>query len=202
MKALYIDQATRNPESFQNKRDQTIKGADVFEWNLLSALLEYGTYDAYFVQGLTEEGKQTLLESGLSEDRLRRLVPAPIGRPLPLKDSDQAVFMTAGRYLNALGTLRQKLKWYGAPACGLDRKSTRLNSSHVSISYAVFCLKKKYKLRHEASSSWYPRARTIRQPLRLTPPRSPVRDRFTELLTHSRFRIAPCSPSHLSSLPS
>src|SRR5437868_10198413 len=30
-------------------------------------------------------------------------------------------------------------------ACGVwrDRKSTRLNSSHVSISYAVFCLKKK-----------------------------------------------------------
>src|SRR5699024_12381342 len=26
--------------------------------------------------------------------------------------------------------------------CGKDRKSTRLNSSHVSISYAVFCLKK------------------------------------------------------------
>src|SRR5438067_5813369 len=29
---------------------------------------------------------------------------------------------------------------------GADRKSTRLNSSHVSISYAVFCLKKKKKL--------------------------------------------------------
>src|SRR5271167_5103552 len=28
-----------------------------------------------------------------------------------------------------------------------DRKSTRLNSSHVSISYAVFCLKKKKKNR-------------------------------------------------------
>src|SRR5207253_7882253 len=27
-----------------------------------------------------------------------------------------------------------------------DRKSTRLNSSHVAISYAVFCLKKKIKL--------------------------------------------------------
>src|SRR5438477_5339348 len=27
--------------------------------------------------------------------------------------------------------------------CGKDRKSTRLNSSHMSISYAVFCLKKK-----------------------------------------------------------
>src|SRR5699024_11381413 len=28
-------------------------------------------------------------------------------------------------------------------SCAQDRKSTRLNSSHVSISYAVFCLKKK-----------------------------------------------------------
>src|SRR5690348_17731856 len=28
-------------------------------------------------------------------------------------------------------------------AIGVDRKSTRLNSSHPSISYAVFCLKKK-----------------------------------------------------------
>src|SRR5256885_10923992 len=28
-------------------------------------------------------------------------------------------------------------------ATGLDRKSTRLNSSHLVISYAVFCLKKK-----------------------------------------------------------
>src|SRR5699024_12435833 len=30
-----------------------------------------------------------------------------------------------------------------SPAQGGDRKSTRLNSSHVSISYAVFCLKNK-----------------------------------------------------------
>src|SRR5690606_39973167 len=30
---------------------------------------------------------------------------------------------------------------------GPDRKSTRLNSSHVKISYAVFCLKKKKKKR-------------------------------------------------------
>src|SRR5690606_41967002 len=31
----------------------------------------------------------------------------------------------------------------GAPVLVKDRKSTRLNSSHVKISYAVFCLKKK-----------------------------------------------------------
>src|SRR3712207_8951412 len=30
-----------------------------------------------------------------------------------------------------------------------DRKSTRLNSSHANISYAVFCLKKKQETAHE-----------------------------------------------------
>src|SRR5688572_31117818 len=30
-----------------------------------------------------------------------------------------------------------------SPEAGIDRKSTRLNSSHSQISYAVFCLKKK-----------------------------------------------------------
>src|SRR5258705_9554404 len=33
----------------------------------------------------------------------------------------------------------------GADLRGPDRKSTRLNSSHLGISYAVFCLKKKKK---------------------------------------------------------
>src|SRR5256885_12728872 len=32
---------------------------------------------------------------------------------------------------------------YVTPALEIDRKSTRLNSSHLVISYAVFCLKKK-----------------------------------------------------------
>ena len=35
------------------------------------------------------------------------------------------------------------------PSLGIgDRKSTRLNSSHVVISYAVFCLKKKIEIAH------------------------------------------------------
>src|SRR5258707_6605257 len=37
--------------------------------------------------------------------------------------------------------LKQRL----APCSSKDRKSTRLNSSHANISYAVFCLKKKKK---------------------------------------------------------
>src|SRR5207253_3922129 len=38
-----------------------------------------------------------------------------------------------------------------------DRKSTRLNSSHVAISYAVFCLKKKKMITSKplAAKSWY-----------------------------------------------
>src|SRR3712207_7012657 len=45
---------------------------------------------------------------------------------------------TVGPEVRALGIATTK-----AP---LDRKSTRLNSSHANISYAVFCLKKKKKL--------------------------------------------------------
>src|SRR2546427_5260574 len=40
-------------------------------------------------------------------------------------------------------------KWWAAQA---DRKSTRLNSSHSQISYAVFCLKKKKKKENERTT--------------------------------------------------
>src|SRR5256885_13097187 len=40
-------------------------------------------------------------------------------------------------------------------AVALDRKSTRLNSSHLVISYAVFCLKKKKKIQRQShTSTW------------------------------------------------
>src|SRR5438045_7465391 len=48
--------------------------------------------------------------------------------------------------LNATGTG----SYMTAPvALRTDRKSTRLNSSHLGISYAVFCLKKKKKNTHK-----------------------------------------------------
>src|SRR5688572_31640319 len=40
-----------------------------------------------------------------------------------------------------------------ANAVRLDRKSTRLNSSHSQISYAVFCLKKKKQLKNSGLST-------------------------------------------------
>src|SRR5690606_40791926 len=49
-------------------------------------------------------------------------------------------FWAAARYAQQLDTVAQPL---GMREVFLDRKSTRLNSSHVKISYAGFCLKKK-----------------------------------------------------------
>src|SRR5690242_20991008 len=51
-------------------------------------------------------------------------------------DHDQRHTMTLGSFLS----LPRNSYIFGE-----DRKSTRLNSSHMSISYAVFCLKKKKK---------------------------------------------------------
>src|SRR5256885_9522438 len=48
---------------------------------------------------------------------------------------------------------------------GRDRKSTRLNSSHLVISYAVFCLKKKKKKTHSEQSHYTRGSGTTRQRL-------------------------------------
>src|SRR5690606_40861865 len=50
---------------------------------------------------------------------------------------DKKEFLDLVSFLSKLG---ENLRGQETP---LDRKSTRLNSSHVKISYAVFCLKKK-----------------------------------------------------------
>src|SRR2546430_12398465 len=47
------------------------------------------------------------------------------------------------RRSSALSVRQTSGRWHCGPT--LDRKSTRLNSSHSQISYAVFCLKKKKK---------------------------------------------------------
>src|SRR5438132_6969577 len=50
---------------------------------------------------------------------------------------------TAGEPLDVYNVCRETKR--PAPLVARDRKSTRLNSSHTVISYAVFCLKKKKK---------------------------------------------------------
>src|SRR5437868_10477758 len=62
--------------------------------------------------------------------------------------SEVAVRAAAGMPAHADPLADQPALGMGAQGRDADRKSTRLNSSHVSISYAVFCLKKKKKLTH------------------------------------------------------
>src|SRR3712207_7733214 len=47
---------------------------------------------------------------------------------------------------------RRRAFHHDAARATADRKSTRLNSSHANISYAVFCLKKK---KHKDATSYY-----------------------------------------------
>src|SRR5437773_5965378 len=53
--------------------------------------------------------------------------------------------LDAGWRPGGVARLRRQPRSVGAgpPRLSRDRKSTRLNSSHITISYAVFCLKKK-----------------------------------------------------------
>src|SRR5689334_23582725 len=56
----------------------------------------------------------------------------------PMLSPDRTIGIVFNGAIYNFHDLRRELK-------GSDRKSTRLNSSHSSISYAVFCLKKKKK---------------------------------------------------------
>src|SRR5690625_5501569 len=66
------------------------------------------------------------------------------GRPSDFTQARKTVsrYIRGERQLTATGYERMRTD---AQLHDEDRKSTRLNSSHVAISYAVFCLKKKKK---------------------------------------------------------
>src|SRR5439155_11637014 len=98
--------------------------------------------------GLTIQKKITIWPTGTSM-RMRSIdSQGTIFRTVP-PDSLQAFALVAA-VADKLGGTKDKLvsvayrnEPYGdLLSKGLDRKSTRLNSSHVAISYAVFCLKK------------------------------------------------------------
>src|SRR5258708_35160479 len=83
----------------------------------------------------------------------RKTRPAALARPghmFPLKARDGGVLVRAGQTEAAVDLARIAGLYPAGVICEImnedgDRKSTRLNSSHQIISYAVFCLKKKKK---------------------------------------------------------
>src|SRR5258705_6039602 len=62
---------------------------------------------------------------------------------LSLHDALPISGVTAPPWLMGGETFTDGVTVLGVPTLTSDRKSTRLNSSHLGISYAVFCLKKK-----------------------------------------------------------
>src|SRR5262245_63707539 len=71
-------------------------------------------------------------------DERRAVLLYDPARLLPIED-------VAGQFMaSGMGILLEMMSIAAAPhGLEVDRKSTRLNSSHLGISYAVFCLKKK-----------------------------------------------------------
>src|SRR2546426_7840274 len=80
----------------------------------------------------------TLFRSAINDVNNQLLLHEALGSAG--RASLSAIGRSAGRLA---GVLPARLS--GHPGIGEDRKSTRLNSSHLVISYAVFCLKKKKK---------------------------------------------------------
>src|SRR5207302_9110281 len=71
---------------------------------------------------------------------------------LSLHDALPISFFSSVYAVQALVVVPGTLPFGQAAATTRDRKSTRLNSSHVKISYAVFCLKKKKKKKKNIDS--------------------------------------------------
>src|SRR5207253_11421713 len=76
--------------------------------------------------------------------RLTRPLFSPFGHPFSGRD---LILLLGGLFLLWKSTreIHDKLEGEEGRQNVKDRKSTRLNSSHVAISYAVFCLKKKIR---------------------------------------------------------
>src|SRR5690606_40207647 len=96
--------------------------------------------------------------SEITVDTARGIAYLPVGSPTyDYYGADRLGANLFGNCLVALNARTGERLWHYqivhhdlwdydlASAPQLDRKSTRLNSSHVKISYAVFCLKKKKK---------------------------------------------------------
>src|SRR5688572_31948352 len=78
--------------------------------------------------------------------------PAPAGAQTPAAAEASTVKQPAAAPAVAPKKPAKRSTRYSATRARKDRKSTRLNSSHSQISYAVFCLKKKNK-KHTATAT-------------------------------------------------
>src|SRR2546426_9278532 len=95
---------------------------------------------------------RSLLRSILSSLQLRTISAAAFAGMMPSRAWTRARAASMSRYLRVrfssdhtwrMASVLKRLPKMAESTMVADRKSTRLNSSHLVISYAVFCLKKK-----------------------------------------------------------
>src|SRR5690625_5506282 len=105
---------------------------NVETWAAERGIYEHSTPEAQLLKALSELGE---------------LADAVIKNDIEgIKDGVGDVAVCMVNYARLAGVGINEIWYYEGEHCETytqDRKSTRLNSSHVAISYAVFCLKKK-----------------------------------------------------------
>src|SRR5690554_2849365 len=108
--------------------EQNPKAALLFPWIGLNRQVR--------VQGPVEKVSKS--------ESLKYFASRPRGSQIGAWVSEQSKAITSrGLLEQKVAEMKRKFSSGDIPLPSLDRKSTRLNSSHVRISYAVFCLKKK-----------------------------------------------------------
>src|SRR3989442_10840846 len=134
---------------------------------LVTGVLTPASIAFAIAQAAQKEGADIVLTSfgrvmSLTEKSARRMKPTPEILEMDVNNQDQIdalaqtlkqrwgrldgfVHAIAYAPADALGGHFLTAPWESVETAFRDRKSTRLNSSHVRISYAVFCLKKKKK---------------------------------------------------------
>src|SRR5690625_2267882 len=132
---------TFNPEQISMVAIMTLVGGTVGGYITFAGghrLLDAGIKGTESLPEVTKSSVMGILITGIMRIALFLAVLGVVSKGLPIDPENPP----ASVFQLAIGDVGYKMfgviMWAAA-----DRKSTRLNSSHVAISYAVFCLKKK-----------------------------------------------------------
>src|SRR5690554_7412089 len=122
------------------KQKESIKDWESIIFGLVYHDIVYDSFKSNNEEMSALFAKQELIALNVSTNRIQKVEDLIISTKNHIynSDTDTNIFLDAD-----LSILGSDNKTYSAYSKNVDRKSTRLNSSHVRISYAVFCLKKK-----------------------------------------------------------
>src|SRR5437868_7863599 len=139
----YVDEATRTYSAFSIRNEAGPRyrpQSDQPGFNLVAVWVP-----ADQVQIVESDPDRRLKRFYVKDDQVRFVIHPETWAALDVPFMNRLQPLPQAARIEAAPTASTRTVWpRGSDA--VDRKSTRLNSSHVSISYAVFCLKKKTKI--------------------------------------------------------